>query len=226
MAPSQAHLFLFLLLLPFAYSNPNAVGQTPIMGWSGYNAFMQNSGHCDTAGAAGYNEKTFVESMDVLVSTGLRELGYVYLNADDCWIAENRTADGKLTYDTSRFPHGMAWLADQAHSRNLKLGLYAAASKETCRQYPGSQGYEDVDAATFVEWGSDFVKLDSCGGVLASGNESWQIQYGKWSKALNSSDRQIVFPVAGQYTGAPVPRSTPLQNGRRIVERYHGRMNT
>ena len=33
----------------------------------------------------------------------------------------------------------MAWLADQAHSRDLKLGLYMAVSKETCRQYPGSQ---------------------------------------------------------------------------------------
>ena len=42
---------------------------------------MQNSGHCDKAGAGGYNETTFVQTMDVLVSTGLDKLGYVYLNA-------------------------------------------------------------------------------------------------------------------------------------------------
>ena len=41
-------------------SNGNAVGQLPVMGWSGYNAFMQNSGHCDRAGASGYNETTLV----------------------------------------------------------------------------------------------------------------------------------------------------------------------
>ena len=81
------------------------------------------------------------------------------LNLDDCWIAENRTSDGKLTHDTSRFPHGMAWLAEQAHAKKLKLGLYAAASIETCRQFPGSQGHEEVDAQTFAEWGADFAKL-------------------------------------------------------------------
>jgi hypothetical protein len=108
-----------------AEGNRNAVGQTPVMGWSGYNAFMQNSGHCDKAGAGGYNETTFVQTAEALVKTGLAELGYVYLNLDDCWIAENRTADGKLTHDLDRFPHGMAWLADQAHSMKLKLGLCA-----------------------------------------------------------------------------------------------------
>ena len=62
-------------------------------GLSGHNAFMQNSGHCDRAGAGGYNETTFLESMDALNRTGLQKLKYVYINADDCWIAENRTAE-------------------------------------------------------------------------------------------------------------------------------------
>lgn len=53
------------------------------------------------------------------------------------------------------------------------LCRYAAASVETCRQFPGSQGHEEVDAKTFANWGADFAKLDSCGGVLASGDESW-----------------------------------------------------
>lgn len=79
--------------------------------------------------------------------------------SDDCWIADNRTADGKLTHDPTRFPHGMAWLAEQAHSRDLKLGLYMAVSKETCRDYPGSQGHIITDANTFAEWGADFVKV-------------------------------------------------------------------
>ena len=90
---------------------------------------MQNSGHCDKAGAGGYNETTFVQTADALRrsvphislsflshafltvshfalisplislifhSKGLAALGYVYLNLDDCWIAENRTKDGKV----------------------------------------------------------------------------------------------------------------------------------
>ena len=169
-------------------ANPNAVGQLPTMGWSGYMAFMQGSGHCATAGASGYNETTFMQTMDALIATGLKDVGYTYVNADDCWIAENRTTEGKLTADPTRFPHGMKWLADRAHSRGLKLGLYAAASVETCRQYPGSQGFEAVDAATFAGFGADFVKLDSCGSwSKAEGPESWANQYGKWSRALNAS---------------------------------------
>ena len=89
---------------------------------AGYMAFMQGSGHCATAGASGYNETTFMQTMDALIATGLKDVGYTYVNADDCWIAENRTTEGKLTADPTRFPHGMKWLADRAHSRGLKPG--------------------------------------------------------------------------------------------------------
>ena len=54
------------------------------MGWSGYNALMQNSGVCDRAGAGGYNETTFLQTAAVLKSKGLAAKGYVYLNSDDC----------------------------------------------------------------------------------------------------------------------------------------------
>lgn len=67
-----------LLLLLMGYggqANRNAVGQLPVMGWSGYLAFMQHSGHCDKAGAGGYNETTFVQTMDALKASGLAELG-------------------------------------------------------------------------------------------------------------------------------------------------------
>jgi alpha-galactosidase len=63
---------------------PTHTVQLPVMGWSGYNAFMQNSGHCDTAGAKGYNEQTFLKTAEYLVSSGLRDKGYRYLNLDDC----------------------------------------------------------------------------------------------------------------------------------------------
>jgi alpha-galactosidase len=186
--------FVLFPLIGLATANRNSVGQLPIMGWSGYNAFMQNSGHCATAGAAGYNETTFLTTADALIKTGLRELGYTYLNLDDCWIAENRTASGELTWDKTRFSRGMPWLAEQAHTRHLKLGLYAAASIWTCRDYPGSQGFEERDAKTFANWGADFVKLDSCSRTfLANGTESWFNQYTRWSKAMNATGRQMVF---------------------------------
>ena len=186
-------IIIFSILVNIKKGNSIKKGQLPVMGWSGYNAFMQNSGHCDVAGASGYNETTFLETADILIKTGLAKLGYVYINADDCWIAQNRTKDGKLAADPSRFPHGMKYLADALHGKKLFLGLYAAASVETCRQFPGSQSYEEIDASTFTDWGADFVKLDSCGGVLPYGNESWVNQYTRWANALAKSGKDIVF---------------------------------
>jgi alpha-galactosidase len=196
-----------------------AVQKAPVMGWSGYNALMQNSGECARAG--GYNETTFLETAAALKSSGLAAKGYIFLNADDCWIAQNRTADGKLAADAVRFPHGMAWLAAQLHGAGLKLGLYAAASVLTCRGYPGSQGYEEVDAATFASWGADFAKLDSCTkDPLADGAESWYNQYTRWSAALASSGRDIVFSCSWAYywarcvrlNGAAACGQSPLDN--------------
>ena len=71
---------LFLALATPAEAKLDGNGKLPIMGWSGYNAFMQNSGHCDTAGARGYNEGTFIQTADALVKTGLAKSGYQYLN--------------------------------------------------------------------------------------------------------------------------------------------------
>jgi alpha-galactosidase len=189
-------LFLMSTLMLKCAANPNAVGQLPIMGWSGYNALMQASGKmCDNRGnVLSYNESTVLETADFLVSSGLAARGYVYLNLDDCWSGPNRTSDGKLSPNATRFPHGMAWLASQLNDKGgLKLGLYAAASLLTCRGFPGSQGYEEVDAATFASWGASFAKLDTCGGILANGTESWIQQYSRWSAALNATGRQMVF---------------------------------
>lgn len=74
---------LLLTLLFIGCAHARTIRATPVMGWSGYNALMQNSGKCDRAGAGGYNETTFLETAAVLRSSGLAAKGYVYLNADD-----------------------------------------------------------------------------------------------------------------------------------------------
>jgi alpha-galactosidase len=163
------------------------------MGWSGYNALMQASGKYCTYGGGVYNETTVLETADFLLSSGLAAVGYKTLSIDDCWSAMNRSASGQLAADPTRFPHGMQWLASQLHAKGLLMGLYAAASPLTCRGFPGSQGHEALDAATFASWGADMAKLDTCGGVLNNGSTSWINQYSLWSAALNASGRQMVF---------------------------------
>lgn len=52
----------------------NGLGRTPQMGWNSWNKFGCN-----------INETLIKKTTDLLVATGLRDKGYVYVNLDDCW---------------------------------------------------------------------------------------------------------------------------------------------
>lgn len=49
---------------------------------------------------------------DLMVSEGYKDVGYEYVNVDDCWMEFNRSSDGRLVADRKRFPNGMKALAD------------------------------------------------------------------------------------------------------------------
>ena len=49
---------------------------------------------------------------DRLVSDGYLAAGYNHVNMDDCWMAKERDANGKLVADPDRFPSGIKALAD------------------------------------------------------------------------------------------------------------------
>lgn len=59
-----------------------------------------------------YSEKLFMTTADALVDGGYADVGYKYVVMDDCWMAGNRSADGKLLADEKRFPRGIKALAD------------------------------------------------------------------------------------------------------------------
>lgn len=44
----------------------------------------------------------------------------------------------------------------------MKLGIYGDAGLLTCAGYPGSRGHEAADAATWADWGVDYLKYDKC----------------------------------------------------------------
>lgn len=50
----------------------------------------------------------------------------------------------------------------QIHGKGLKLGIYADMGLYTCKKYPGSKFYLQLDAETFASWGVDMLKLDCC----------------------------------------------------------------
>ena len=80
----------------------------------------------------------------------MKDAGYEYVNIDDCWMVQ-RTPNGTIVADPTRFPSGMKALADYAHSKGIKFGLYTARGKETCQTRPASLNHELIDAATYVD---------------------------------------------------------------------------
>ena len=56
----------------------------------------------------------------------------------------------------------MKYVADYIHSKGLKFGMYSCAGMNTCAGYPGSFDHEFQDAASFAEWGVDYLKYDYC----------------------------------------------------------------
>ena len=57
----------------------------------------------------------------------------------------------------------MCCRANGSRERGVRLTAVVQHAVHPCQGYTGSLGHEDVDAQSFVEWGFDFVKHDTCG---------------------------------------------------------------
>ena len=180
----------------------NGTALTPPMGWNDWYQYR-----------CGITENDVLANAQALVSSGLAQLGYNYVNLDDCWMAPQRAADGELQADPTRFPHGIAWLAAQVHAMGLKLGVYESFGVTTCQRLPGSYGHYQQDADTFAKWGVDFVKFDYCGVPPGTTSASLQADYTQMSQDLNATGRPIVFseelPIAAGDANPANPNYLP-----------------
>ena len=155
------------------------IARTAPMGWNSWNTFARD-----------ISEELIFQIADVMASEGYHDAGYEYLVIDDCWSEKKRDRSGRLVPDPVKFPHGMKAVADYVHAKGLKFGMYSAAGVRTCAGYPGSYDYEYIDAATFAEWGVDFLKYDFCT-FPASGD--CKMRYQTMSMALKATGREILF---------------------------------
>ena len=176
----------------------------PPMGWNSWNTFAKN-----------IDESLIMETADAMVSEGLLDAGYEYLVIDDCWSELKRDRNGRLVPDAAKCPHGMKYVADYVHSKGLKFGMYSCAGTLTCAGYPSSYEHEYTDAATFAEWGVDFLKYDYC---FRDKNVPGEILYRRMGMALANCGRDILFSACNwgadesqdwiKTTGAHMFRST------------------
>ena len=135
----------------------NGLARTPPMGWNSW----CTEGHC---GLDTCHEDEIKAIASAMQANGMQDAGYEYLNLDDCWSNNDRTAAGELYADPARFPSGLPALIEWLHARKFKFGLYIDAGNVTCRprynrSVTGSLGHYEQDARTFAAWQVDYVKM-------------------------------------------------------------------
>ncbi|KAE9403190.1 glycoside hydrolase [Gymnopus androsaceus JB14] len=87
----------------------------------------------------------------------------------DCgWQGTERNSTGGFTWSTTAIPDGIPALVDFVHNLGLKFGVYSDGGFFACdsvggtAHFLGSLGFETEDAETFAQWGSDYLKYESC----------------------------------------------------------------
>jgi alpha-galactosidase len=183
-------LLLAALLMPSTlFAQTTTLAATPPMGWNSWNLFAGRVNDADVRAAA-----------DAMISSGMKDAGYIYVNIDDTWQGE-RDAQGNI-HANSKFPD-MKALADYVHSKGLKIGIYSGPGAQTCAKYAGSLGHEAQDAKTYAGWGFDYLKYDLCSyrqnmdqeapNDPAKRTQMMKDAYEKMHKALLATGRPIVY---------------------------------
>ena len=136
------------------------LARTPYMGWNSWYVWENH-----------VSDKIIRDAADAMVSSGMIDHGYSYINIDDCWSVKPGSTDSTLLGEprdksgminsNKRFPD-MKALTDYIHLKGLKAGIYTSPGSLTCAGYVAAYRHEEQDIARFVEWGYDFLKYDWC----------------------------------------------------------------
>ncbi|MGB9463232.1 MAG: glycoside hydrolase family 27 protein, partial [Candidatus Acidiferrum sp.] len=190
--PFAGLALLSLMIVANVWAQTTTIAPTPPMGWNSWNHFADK-----------IDDATVRAQADAMVSSGMRNAGYVYINIDDTWQGE-RDAQGVI-HANSKFPD-MKALADYVHGKGLKVGIYSSPGPKTCAGFAGSYGHEEQDAQTYAAWGMDYLKYDLCSfddmmkqaGSPEAAHKMMLDAYVKMHKALLKTGRPIVFSLC-QY---------------------------
>ncbi len=183
----------------FRISVGDRICLTPPMGWNSWNCW-----------ACAVDDQKVRASADAMVSSGLANHGWTYINIDDCWEVkpdakdsilqgEKRTGDGKINTN-KKFPD-MKALSDYVHSKGLKLGIYSGPGPLTCAGFTASYQFEQQDAMRYSDWGIDYLKYDWCSYDRIAKDKSLpelKKPYAVMRRALDKVPRDIVYSLC-QY---------------------------
>ena len=174
------------------------IALTPPMGWNSWNCW-----------AASVDQPKVLTSARAMVSSGLINHGWTYINIDDTWQGMRGGKDHALQAN-AKFPD-MKALCDGIHQLGLRAGIYSTPWITSYGHYAGGSSdspdgswsktmaadkyfhfgkysFEQADADQYAAWGFDYLKYD------------WNpidVPHVKaMSKALRKSGRDIVFSLS------------------------------
>jgi alpha-galactosidase len=149
------------------------IALTPPMGWNSWNCWAQ-----------AVDQEKVLKSARALVSSGLINHGWTYVNIDDTW--QGRRSSPSLALQANeKFPD-MKKLCEEIHALGLKAGIYSSpwittyagyqgdSSDDpagswtklgdypayTVNQHMGKHSFAKNDALQYAAWGFDYLKYD------------------------------------------------------------------
>jgi len=183
------------------------IALTPPMGWNSWNCWADS-----------VDQEKVLRSARAMVSSGLINHGWTYINIDDTWQGK-RGGRFNAIQPNEKFPD-MKSLCDQIHGMGLKAGIYSTPWITSYAGYPG--GSSDAssggwlkefvgdkyhrfgkyyfawnDARQWADWGFDYLKFDWFPNDVSHTVEM--------SKALRKTKRDIVFSLSN---AAPFDHAT------------------
>ncbi len=177
----------------------DSIALTPAMGWNSWNCW-----------ADAVDQEKVLRSARALVSSGLVNHGWTYVNIDDTWQGQRTGKDGALQ-SNAKFPD-MKALCGDIHALGLKAGIYstpwvtsyasfAGGSAESADgawskdvsggekgHHHGKFSFTSADANQWAAWGFDYLKYDWFPNDVPHTAEM--------SAALRASGRDIVFSLS------------------------------
>jgi alpha-galactosidase len=183
----------------------DTIALTPPIGWNGWNSWAKN-----------IDREKVIASANAMVSSGLSNHGWTYVNVDDAWQGQ-RGGKYNAIQPNAKFS-GFKKMIDYIHSKGLKFGVYSTPWISSYAGYPGgSSNFEDGaypdsvrdnkrayryvgkyrfeknDALQMADWGVDYLKYD------------WHIDLvsaERMSDALRHSGRDIFYSLSNSATFA------------------------
>jgi alpha-galactosidase len=177
----------------------DTIALTPPIGWNGWNSWARE-----------IDQEKVIKSANAMVSMGLSQYGWNYVNIDDAWQGQ-RGGKYNAIQPNEKFPkfqemvdyiHGLGlkvgiystpWITSYAGytggSSDLKSGYFPDTVRNNKRKYRhiGKYRFEENDAKQMAEWGIDYLKYD------------WRIEVPsaeRMAKALRKSGRDIFYSIS------------------------------